>query len=87
MPDVLQHAIEYDARGWVVHPLTSPNSKKKSPGKRPILDGWQKLKGHQGINTLKEYFENKDRNIGLVCGRQGTYIFQLQHKTKITKTP
>jgi hypothetical protein len=70
MPDVLQHAIEYDARGWVVHPLTSPNSKKKSPGKRPILDGWQKLKGHQGINTLKEYFENKDRNIGLVCGKE-----------------
>lgn len=63
--EILAAARDYTERGWVVHPLSRPDDKSYSPGKRSLLTGWQ---------TLEETPENigadikKGCNIGLVTG-------------------
>lgn len=58
-------AISYIKRGWVVHPLIAPESKAASPGKRPILRGWQKRTIESEVKL--KWFENGN-NVGLVSG-------------------
>ncbi len=57
---------EYAMRGWVVHPLSKPTDKGDSPGKKPILKGWQ----HLTVTPIdiNKYVEG-GCNLGLVCGR------------------
>jgi len=64
--EMLAAAIEYTKRGWVVHPLTRPNDKGNSPGKRPLLSNWQFLT--KSPDDLGAYIK-KGHNIGLVCGQ------------------
>lgn len=55
--------------GWVVHPLSSWNSKKNSPGKSPTTKNWSKSKKPLTDNKINLFFElEKDSNIGLVAG-------------------
>jgi hypothetical protein len=55
---------EYTNRGWVVHPLAGPKDPGDSPGKRPLLKGWQFLKETPQLSLFKPKC-----NIGLVCGK------------------
>jgi len=55
---------EYSSRGWVVHPLSSPHDQGSSPGKRPLLKGWQLLKKTPDLSQFPP-----GCNIGLVCGK------------------
>lgn len=64
--EMLAAAIEYTKRGWVVHPLTHPNDKGNSPGKRPLLKNWQFLT--KTPDDLGAYIK-KGHNLGLVCGK------------------
>ncbi len=57
---------EYSNRGWIVHPLTAYDDPGDSPGKRPMLRGWQLLK--RTPDNI-ESFIKKGCNIGLVCGK------------------
>lgn len=51
---------------WVLHPLSSPKDGGNSPGKRPLLKGWQTLQ--KTPDNIPEYVK-KGCNIGLVCGK------------------
>lgn len=64
--EMLAAAVEYTKRGWVVHPLTCPNDKGNSPGKRPLLRNWQFLT--KTPDDLGVYIK-KGHNLGLVCGK------------------
>lgn len=71
-------AIEgYNARGFVVHPLSKPDDKGKSPGKRPLITRWQNLTATpQDINK----FISQGCNIGLVCGKaSGVTLLDFDH--------
>ena len=55
---------EYTKQGWTVHPLSGPKDTGNSPGKRPLLKGWQLLKKTPDLGAFPP-----GCNIGLVCGR------------------
>ncbi|VVB90733.1 Uncharacterised protein [uncultured archaeon] len=65
MNDILNAVKDYTARGWVCHPLSSPKDNGNSPGKKPLLPGWQNL---QKTPDDIERFITQGCNIGLVCG-------------------
>src|SRR5450756_273246 len=50
----------------VIHPLSKPDDKGKSPGKKPILTGWQNLK--KTPEDIYTYLHN-GCNLGNVCGK------------------
>jgi hypothetical protein len=76
--NILTASREYTARGWVVHPLSKPIDTRKSPGKRPLLQDWQKLT--KTPDTIENFIKNGD-NIGLVCGKaSGITIIDLDHE-------
>jgi len=81
MNEILEAAIGYAARGWIVHQLTSPTSGGKSPGKRPLDGEWQKVTTPPTEAKLKEWFGNgnpKGHNIGLLCGEvSGVTVIDL----------
>jgi P4 family phage/plasmid primase-like protien len=57
--------------GFVLHPLSNPTDLGKSPGKRPLLTGWQQLtKTPENINK----YIQEGANIGLVCGKVSNVI-------------
>lgn len=68
-PDRITAAIDYTNAGILVHPLSPPNDAKQSPGKRPILKGWQKLTIPADGMKLEHWFKLGDYNIGAVCGK------------------
>ncbi len=63
---ILEAAIEYTKRGWTVHPLSKPDDKRKSPGKKPIITEWQFLT--KTPDDLGRYLKD-GCNLGLVCGK------------------
>lgn len=69
----LNKAIRLTRKGWVIHPLAGPKDARGSPGKRPLLNGWQKRKKASEAE-LKEWFERTDNNVGLVLGRESGVI-------------
>lgn len=69
----LNEAIKLTKKGWVIHPLVGPNDPGSSPGKRPLLNNWQKRKKAKA-SELKEWFEKTDNNIGLVLGKESGII-------------
>ena len=64
-----KEARKYVKRGWVVHPLHSPTANVTTPGKQPIIKGWQKL-NIPTVNWVRKHFRYTDNNIGLVCGEK-----------------
>lgn len=54
------------ARGFVLHPLSKPDDKGNSPGKRPLMKGWQTFS--KTPDDIEKYIE-EGYNIGLVCGK------------------
>ena len=64
--DMLKAVQKYAARGWVVHPLSRPDDKGNSPGKKPLITGWQNLT--QTPEDIGVYIK-KGGNLGLVCGK------------------
>lgn len=56
---------KYIKKGFVCHPLSKHDDKGKSPGKRPILTGWQIFT--KTPDDIDKYIE-EGYNIGLVCG-------------------
>jgi P4 family phage/plasmid primase-like protien len=64
--DMKTAVIKYNSMGFVVHPLSSPNDKGNSPGKRPLIKGWQALK--ETPSNINTYIDN-GCNLGLVCGK------------------
>ncbi len=69
----LNEAIKLTKKGWVIHPLAGPNEPGGSPGKRPLLNSWQKRKIAKATE-LKEWFEKTDSNVGLVLGKESGII-------------
>ncbi len=69
----LNEAIKLTKKGWVIHPLACPNDPGSSPGKRPLLNNWQKRK-KAAASELKEWFEKTDNNVGLVLGKESGII-------------
>jgi hypothetical protein len=58
----------YESIGMCPHPLSRPEDQGKSPGKRPLLEGWED--GHKLSDREKEkYFKNNKCNIGNSCGQ------------------
>ncbi|TGC07018.1 DUF3987 domain-containing protein [Methanolobus halotolerans] len=58
----------YHEIGMRPHPLSKPDDKRASPGKRPLVENWN----HIGILTDRQYekhFMNNKCNIGNVCGK------------------
>lgn len=82
--DILAAAIEYARRGWIVHRLSSPTSRGKSPGKRPIDDEWQKVTAPPTEAQLTQWFGNgnpKGYNIGISCGEaSGVTVIDLDRR-------
>jgi hypothetical protein len=66
---IYRKALEYKKRGWIIHPLSSPNSKKENAGKRPIIKNWQERTKNALKEIIKEWFLDTDNNIGLQCGK------------------
>jgi hypothetical protein len=64
--DMIQAVKGYMARGWVVHPLSKPDDKGTSPGKKPLLPGWQNLT--ETPQDIGAYIK-QGCNLGLVCGK------------------
>ena len=69
----LNEAIKLTKKGWVIHPLACPKDPGQSPGKRPLLNGWQKRR-KATVAELKEWFEKTDNNAGLVLGIESGII-------------
>ncbi|KAB2946998.1 MAG: bifunctional DNA primase/polymerase [Candidatus Methanoperedens sp.] len=69
----LNEAIKLTRKGWVIHPLACPKDTGNSPGKRPLLNSWQKRK-KATATELKEWFEKTDNNVGLVLGKESGII-------------
>lgn len=57
--------------GFVVHPLSSPQDKGNSPGKRPLISKWQDLE--RTPENIEDYIK-KGCNLGLQCGRRSNVI-------------
>lgn len=57
---------ELHKHGFVVHPLSKPDDKGNSPGKRPLLSKWQNLT--KTPDNIDDYIKN-GCNLGLVCGK------------------
>ena len=72
--NILEAAIHYSKLGWVVHPLTGPQSGSTSAGKRPIVKKWQYMSIPHDEKQLKQWFENTLNNLGLVCGKASNII-------------
>lgn len=73
----LNEAIKLTRKGWVINPLAGPKDTGNSPGKRPLLNSWQKRK-MATATELKEWFERTDNNIGLVLGKEsGIMVIDL----------
>ncbi|KAB2945290.1 MAG: bifunctional DNA primase/polymerase (plasmid) [Candidatus Methanoperedens sp.] len=71
--ELLNEAIKLTKKGWVIHPLAGPKDIGQSPGKRPLLNSWQKRK-KATVTELKEWFEKTDNNAGLVLGIESGII-------------
>lgn len=69
----LNEAIRLTRKGWVIHPLAGPKDTGSSPGKRPLLNSWQKRKKAMTAE-LKEWFEKTENNVGLVLGKESGII-------------
>ena len=72
MGDMLAEAIRLTKLGFMVHPLTGPNSSGNSPGKRPIKKDWQKQITPYNESVMSGWWgtdAKTDHNMGLVCGR------------------
>lgn len=79
MTDIHDNVALYSSRGWVIHPLSSPNDNKPSAGKRPLLKEWQKLTSTP--EDIKKYLD-EGCNIGLVCGKtSGVTVIDHDHFT------
>ena len=65
----LNEALKLTRKGWVIHPLAGPEDTGNSPGKRPLLNSWQKRK-KATTTELKEWFEKTNNNVGLVMGKE-----------------
>lgn len=64
--EIITAAEKYTQRGRVVHPLSSPKDPGNSPGKKPLIKGWQKLT--KTPENIEDYIK-KGCNIGGVCGK------------------
>jgi hypothetical protein len=65
----------YVRKGWLPHPLSSPTDKRKSPGKRPLFDKWQKTKkGAIREHHVDKYFGSTDYNVGLILGKESDQL-------------
>jgi len=74
---MLESAIEYARRGWIVHRIQPPDAKVNSPGKQPVDAGWQKVITPPDDSALKTWFGNGNPNgynIGLLCGEASDII-------------
>ena len=69
----LNEAIKLTKKGWVIHPLACPKDPGQSPGKRPLLNSWQKRR-KATVTELREWFERTDNNVGLVLGTESGII-------------
>lgn len=67
--ELLNEALKLTRKGWVIHPLAGPEDTGNSPGKRPLLNSWQKRK-KATTTELKEWFEKTNNNVGLVLGKE-----------------
>ena len=67
--DRITAAREYTKAGIMIHPLSPPNDSKPSPGKRPMIKGWQKTTIPPEDMKLDHWFRLGDYNIGAVCGQ------------------
>lgn len=77
---ILKEAVRYSSMGWIVHPLTGPESGGASPGKRPIIKKWQYMSVPQNETQLKKWFENTTHNLGLVCGdKSNIMVIDIDH--------
>jgi len=89
---IYKESRKYIKRGWVVHPLHPPDANVTTPGKQPIIKGWQKL-DLPSINWLHKHFRYTNNNIGIVCGEKSkltiidvdsvTFLPELFFNTKI----
>lgn len=71
-PDLYQAAKTYTKCGIIVHPLyrgDEKSSRCRSPGKQPILKKWQSLDKPLEDGRLKYFFQERQCNIGAVCGK------------------
>lgn len=79
MTTILEAARAYVSRGWIIHPLTSPeDADQKTAGKAPMFKEWQARKQVTDSDMVK-WFTNtdhyfKDCNIGLQCGKRSGVI-------------
>lgn len=68
----------YQENGYIIHPLSPPDSTSVSPGKKPILSNWQKRTEQLTDDELVNYFKRGSNNIGLVCGKaSGVMILDI----------
>lgn len=78
---ILEAAVGYARRGWIVHRIHSRDAKVNSPGKQPVDTGWQKVTTPPTEAKLKEWFGNGNPNgynIGLLCGEaSGVTVIDL----------
>ncbi|MCX9085869.1 MAG: bifunctional DNA primase/polymerase [Candidatus Methanoperedens sp.] len=69
----LNEALKLTRKGWVIHPLAGPGDAGNSPGKRPLLNNWQRRK-KATTTELKEWFEKTNNNVGLVLGKESSIM-------------
>lgn len=76
---ILEKALIYASRGWIVIPLSSPyedneNYTKRSRGKRPIMPKWQKLTTPYKEESYRKFLLKTTNNIGLVTGKHSGIV-------------
>ncbi|HEY3360530.1 MAG TPA: phage/plasmid primase, P4 family [Methanosarcina sp.] len=59
----------YTSIGIITHPLYGPDAEVKSPGKQPVLSGWQKKELPFSDAEIDKKFSD-GRNIGFICGKR-----------------
>jgi hypothetical protein len=71
MNEMIEAGDLYSRWGWVLNPLSDPaDLTDASPGKRPILSGWQKKKLKETRPKVGIYwgYTKENHNMGLLCG-------------------
>ena len=60
MTSMLDHALGYDARGWIVIPMVV--------GKKKALVKWKEITAPDPVRTERYWQWRPDASIGVLCG-------------------
>ena len=71
---IYQAALSYGYRGWLVLPLSGPKDPGASPGKRPLIQAWQKA-ASSDEEVISDWWKRwPDANVGVKFGPDSNLV-------------